>query len=149
MYMAQRKGQITPRYNSLIETKNVYIWIIYCKFQPLVFNTFRENDFSKLCMETKIWPCHKNGQPRIFIRSHLVDPNVISKDSASMLSWFWREKDCFNRIWAWWISCITMEPLNKVTVSLQQKAPCEIWWNLAKQFQRGRRLKITGFYTCI
>ena len=29
----------------------------------------------------------------------------------------------------------------ELSISLQQQAPCEIWWNLAKQFQRGTTLK--------
>ena len=38
------------------------------------------------------------------------------------------------------------EPLNKLSISLPKKAPCEIWWKLVKQFQRRKCLKITHLY---
>ena len=39
--------------------------------------------------------------------------------------------------------------MDMAAIPFQQKAPCEIWWNLLKWFQRIRHLKITQFYTCI
>ena len=53
--------------------------ITHSKFQPLVFITFWENDFSTFspykCMGTQIWPCHKKvkGQPMIIIWTNLAD----------------------------------------------------------------------------
>ena len=51
----------------------------HCKFQPLAFNTFWENDFSTFspykCMGMQIWPCRKRvkGQPKVIIWTNLVD----------------------------------------------------------------------------
>ena len=50
---------------------------------------------------------------------------------------------CFYHIWAWQPSCLMVQNLlNKMSIPLWQKAPCEIWWKLVKWFQT-KRLKIT------
>ena len=46
MYIAKGQGSIIRRHNFVL-TKSITTLIIHCKFQPLVFNTFSDNDFSK------------------------------------------------------------------------------------------------------
>ena len=45
MYIAQGQGQITQEDKILIVTKRV-CYFDHCKFQPVVINTFLENDFT-------------------------------------------------------------------------------------------------------
>ena len=92
--------------------------IIHCKFQPQVFNTFCENDFSTFspykCIQMQIWPYRKEvkGQTTVTIWTNLVDLelstlytkiqvqsfigsweiNPIYQDSAPKLSWFLRRR---------------------------------------------------------
>ena len=76
MYIAQGQGQIIPQGTTFwLQLKHFTTLIIHCKFKRLVFHTFWENDFSKFCKETHIWPCCKKvkGHPRIIIWTNLVD----------------------------------------------------------------------------
>ena len=77
MYKAQQQGQIPPGDKCLIVNNSYTTLSIHCKFQLIVFNTFNtflENDFSKSCMGSQIWPCQKViGHPRITISTNLVD----------------------------------------------------------------------------
>ena len=63
----------------LLLLKSFTTLIIHCKFQPLVFNTFWENDFSTFspykCIVMQIWSCCKKvkGQPTTIIWTNLVD----------------------------------------------------------------------------
>ena len=41
-----------------------------------------------------------------------------------------------------------VEPFEQIGNTILTEGPCEIWWQLLKQFKR-RHLKITQFYTCI
>ena len=65
--------------------------IIYCKFQPLVFNTFWEIEFSIFtpykCIGTRIWTCRKKVkcQPRVIIHTNL-DDLVSSQCSVTRFS---------------------------------------------------------------
>ena len=76
MYRAQRQEQITPKILT-VALKQFYFFN-HCKFQPLVFNTYWENDFSLFsphkCMWVQIWPCHKEvkGHPMTIIWTNLV-----------------------------------------------------------------------------
>ena len=45
------------------------------------------------------------------------------------------------------ILCNGAEPLNKISTSFRQKAPCEIWWKLFSQFQW--RIKIFKYFTIL
>ena len=73
---------------------------------------------------------------------------AIYQDSVSKFSWFWRRRvfKCFYHIWAWHPSC-SMVPNHskKLSIPIQQKAPCGIWWKLLKQFLRRRHLILHNF----
>ena len=57
MQKALGQGQI-PSENKVLNLNNKFYYfstlIIHYKFQPLVFNTFLENDFSTFCLEMQI-----------------------------------------------------------------------------------------------
>ena len=78
-YVDQGLEQITLGDKILIVTKRVSYFDDTCKFQQLVFDTFRETEFSIFspykCIGMKIWPCRKKvkGQPRMTIWTNLVD----------------------------------------------------------------------------
>ena len=108
--------------------------IMHSKFQPLVFNTFWEDDFSTFSpyksMGTQIWPCHKRsnvilgfGKPWVLMLYTNIQPQsflVLKKKKI---------KKCFYHVWAWWPSCsMVQNHLNKLTIPLWQKVPCEILW---------------------
>ena len=75
--------------------------MIHCQFQPLIFNTFWENDFSTFypykCKGMQIWLyCKKvKGQPRIVIWINLVDLESQMLDTKIQLQSFLssREED--------------------------------------------------------
>ena len=96
-----------------------------------------------------IWPCHKKvkGHPRILIWTNLIDFSLqcyISRFSlkAFLISGEEDFKRSYN-IWVWWPSwSMVQKHLNKLSISLRRKAPCELWWKLIKRFQRRRLKKI-------
>ena len=45
-YIAQGQGELTPGGQTFDCTKKFLAFIIHCKFQPLAFNTFGQNDFN-------------------------------------------------------------------------------------------------------
>ena len=49
MHIAKGQGSIIRRQNFVL-TESITTLIIHCKFQPLVFSTFSDNDFSKICI---------------------------------------------------------------------------------------------------
>ena len=86
MFIAQGQGQIIHEIWWYLNSFTSLI--MHCKFQPLVLNTYWENDFSTFspykCMRAQIWPCCKKdkGQPMTIIWTSLVDlesPMVYSK----------------------------------------------------------------------
>ena len=118
-YLAQRQGQVTP------EGQNVYCnWKAYYlnhKFQPLVFNTFWENDLSTLspykCIGMQIWPCCKKvkDQPMIIVWTDLVDLESLMLCTKS-------QPQAFLVLKKWIFKCFTIYGhggyLNQQTVSI-------------------------------
>ena len=78
------------------------------------------------------------------VTSHLSTryqwPDAIYQDSTSKLPWFSRRKFLLPYMSMAAILSKGAEHLNKLSIPFQQKAPCEIWWKLFKQFQRRRHL---------
>ena len=69
MYTAQGRGQITPQGTNFwfwLKSFTTLITHSYTVIQPLVINTFWENNFSIFSpykyMWAQTWPCHKKGQ---------------------------------------------------------------------------------------
>ena len=148
MYLFQRQRQITLKGQNFIKLKSFTTLFTHYKFQPLVFNTFWENDFSTFspykCMRTQIWSCHKNvrGPLTVIIWTNLVDleSSVLSRVSFQALLVLEKKIfKCFYYIWAWRSSySISLNHLKKLSILFWQKAPFEIRWKLLKWFQRRR-----------
>ena len=122
------------------------------KFAHLVKTAIQLLQIRK-CHTTFFQYCHSNWDTNLTIskkdqrssQSHHFKklsrswvPDAVYQDSASKLSWYWRRR---------FLSVFTIyghdshlvqwcRTINKLSTSLQQKAPCEIWWKLVKQFQR-------------
>ena len=118
-------------------------------------NAMKQSSSISITTGTQIWPYHKKikGHPSliIFINLEVLEsPMLYTKiQPQSFLSTGEEDFYLFCHIWAWLPSCSMMQKhLNKVSTSLRQQAPCEIWWKLVKWFKR-RRLKISWFYTYI
>ena len=119
------------------QTSSIIFWsqlrsfttlIIHCKFQPLHFNTYLENDFSTFSYGVQIWlyPKKVKGQPMIIIWTNF--PDAIYQDSALKLSWFWRRRSLnVFTIYGHGSHLVQMalNHLNKLSIPFRQKASCE------------------------
>ena len=140
----------TPRSHGTsfwLKLKMFTIWIIHYTFEPLVFNTFWDNGFQKSAWRHKADLAIK----KVILRSasdHLKfgRPSsccYIQRFSLEAFLVLARERFWwgfffflffFYHIRTRWLSCIMMEPLNKLSKSLQQKTEGPMWncWKLAK-----------------
>ena len=113
-----------------LELKCFTTLITHFKFQPLVFNTLWENDFSTVtpykCMGRQIWPCRKKGQRSTY--SHHL--NKLGRPSQCYIPIFSPKAflvlkkifNCFYHIWARRPSCsVARNHLNKLAISIRQK----------------------------
>ena len=126
---------------------------MHCKFQPLVFNIFWENDFSTVSpyrsMGSQIWHCCKKikGHPRIIIWTNLIDiePPILR---FSLKAFLFRKKKIFLRFLPYMGMAAILfngaEPFEQIDNTPWVGIPM---WQLIKRLQRRKRLKITQFYT--
>ena len=107
IHKALGKGQIPPGDKILIANTSFTTLILHCKFQPFVFNTFLENDFSTFYLGTQVWPCHRKvkDHPRIIIWTNMSDleSQMLYTLRFSLKVFLVLKKKIFK---CWWPSCL-------------------------------------------